>query len=99
MLLENLEELFDLSLQEITKPLDQLGPNSPIAQVFPHSSSQSPPQIMVVVVNQHAWRAKTQLNLAEPLHYLPKHPERVLPKFDPGKGIFAEDYLIFFISL
>ena len=33
------------------------------------------------------------LNLAAPLHDLPKHTEKVLPKFDPGKGVSAEDHL------
>ena len=44
-------------------------------------------------VNQHAWRARTPLNLAVPLHGLPKQPERVLRKFDLGKGVSAEDHL------
>ena len=92
MLVEILEELFDLSLQEITEPLDQLGPKSPRAQVFP----QSPPQIMDASVNQPAWKARTPLNLDAPLHDLPKYPERVLPNFDPGKGISLEDHLNFF---
>ena len=40
VLVENLEELFNLSLQEITKPLDQLGPESLIAHFFPHFPPQ-----------------------------------------------------------
>ena len=47
----------------------------------------------MVVVNQPAWRERTQLNLAAPLHDLPKHPEKVLPKFDPGKGVSTQDHL------
>ena len=39
ILVENLEELVDLSIQEIVQPLDQLGLESPIASVF----SQYPP--------------------------------------------------------
>ena len=27
------------------------------------------------------------------LHDLPKHPQKVLPKFDPGKGVSTEDHL------
>ena len=50
----------------------------------------------MVVINQPAWRARTPLNLAAQLHDLPKHPEKVLPKFDPGKGVSAEDHLNFF---
>ena len=33
------------------------------------------------------------LNLAAPFHDLPKHPEKVLPRFDPGNGFSAEDHL------
>ena len=48
---------------------------------------------MVENVNQPTWRERTPLNLAAPLYNLPKHPERVLPKFDPRKGVSAEDHL------
>ena len=44
-------------------------------------------------VNQPACRSRTPLNLATPLHDLPKNLEKVLPKFDPGKGVSAEDHL------
>ena len=61
------------------------------------SPPQSPPRIMAGNVNANqpmnpnanqpppppAWRAKTPLNLAAPLHNLPVHPEKSLPKFDP----------------
>ena len=47
----------------------------------------------MVVVNQPAWRARTPLNLAAPLHDFLKNPEKVLPKFDPGKGVSVEDHL------
>ena len=40
-----------------------------------------------------SWRERMSLNLASPLHDLPKHPERVLAKFDPGKGVSIEDQL------
>ena len=54
----------------------------------------------MVVVDQLAWRARMPLNLASPLHDLPKNPEKVLPKFDPRKGVFAEDHLkIFYLAL
>ena len=43
--------------------------------------------------NQPAWRVRTPFNLAPPLHDLPKHPEKDLPKFDPGKGISIKDHL------
>ena len=46
----------------------------------------------MVVVNQRAWRVRTPLILADPLHDLPKHPENILPKFDPEKGVSVEDH-------
>ena len=50
--------------------------------------------------NKPAWRARTPLNLVAPLHDLPKHPERALPKFEPGKGISTEDQLqSYYLSL
>ena len=48
---------------------------------------------MLPVINQLTWRARTLLNLDAPLHDLPKHPKRVLPKVDPGKGVSAEYHL------
>ena len=73
ILVENLEELVDLSIQEIVHPLDQLGLESPTVLVLCHSQPQCPPQIMDSI-NQPTWRARTPLNLAAPLHDLPKHP-------------------------
>ena len=49
--MENLEELVDPSIQEIIQPLDQLGPESPIASVFSQSPPQYPPRIMAGSVN------------------------------------------------
>ena len=43
MVVENLEELLDFSLQEIIEPLDHWGPESPTAQVFSHSPPQYQP--------------------------------------------------------
>ena len=48
---------------------------------------------MLPIINQLTWRARTLLNLDAPLHDLPKHPKRVLPKVDPGKGVSAEYHL------
>ena len=47
----------------------------------------------MAVVNRPAWRERAPLNLVAPLHDLPKHPEKVSPKFDPGKGVSVEDHL------
>ena len=49
--------------------------------------------MLINQTNQHAWRARTPINLAPPLHELPKHPKKALTKFDPGKGISGEDHL------
>ena len=75
LLIEDFEELVDLRSKEIIQPLNQLGPESPIC-----SSSQSPPRIMAGNVastaNQanpppvQAWRTRTSLNLAPPVHAL-----------------------------
>ena len=54
------------------------------------SSANEPPNANS---NQPAWRVITPLNLNPPLHDLPKHLEKDLPKFDTGKGISAEDHL------
>ena len=55
---------------------------------------------MAATINQPVWRAITPLNLAAPLHDLPKHPECVLLKFDPRNRISAEDHLkSFYLTL
>ena len=84
-----------------------------IAHLF-ETPVQSPPQIMVgnvagnAPVNPNAnqppplpaWRARTPLNLSSPLHNLPAHHEKSLPKFDPTKYIDVDDHLqSFFLAL
>ena len=50
--------------------------------------------------NHLAWRGRTPLNFAAPLHDLPNHPERALPKFDLGKEISVKDHLqSYYLSL
>ena len=47
-----------------------------------------------------AWRARTPLKLAPPLHALPQNPKNTLPKFDLKKGISANDHLqSFYLAL
>ena len=93
----------NLYIQEIIQPLDHLGPESPTVQSPLHSPPESPPRThhrIMTASNQSTWRAITSLNLDAPLHYFPEHLERMLPKFDPGKGIYAEDQSkIFFFAL
>ena len=93
MLVENLEELVYFSLQEITQPIDKLGPETPTIQAYPYPPPQSPSRVMAATVNQPTWREITPLYLDAPLHDLSNHSEQVLPKFDPEKGIYIEDHL------
>ena len=97
--MENLEDLVDLSIQEIVQPLDQLGADSPTVQSLLQSPPQSPQRIMVVA-NQPTWRDRTPLSLDSPLHDFPKHLYRVLPNFYLGRGISAEYHLkSFYLAL
>ena len=40
-----------------------------------------------------AWRDRSPLNLAPPLHDLPQAFEKMLPKFDPSEKILVDDHL------
>ena len=40
-----------------------------------------------------AWRARSPLNLAPPLHDLPQAFEKMLPKFGPSENILVDDHL------
>ena len=40
-----------------------------------------------------AWKARSPLNLAPPLHDLPEDFEKMLPKFDPSEKILVDDHL------
>ena len=102
----------NLSLQEIVQPLYQLGQDSQFFSPFQspwNSPPQSPHRIMAGDVPPNAnqanppppaWRARTPLNLAPPLHDLPPNPQQSLPKFDLGEGIYVDDHLhSFFLAL
>jgi hypothetical protein len=39
------------------------------------------------------WMSQGALNLPGPMHEFPKHPERLLPKFDPDKACSPEDHV------
>ena len=57
ILVGNLEELVNSSLQEIVQPLDQLGPDSPVFSPFQspvHSPPQSPRRIMAAYAPPNA---------------------------------------------
>ena len=96
MLVGDLEELVEVELQEVVQPLNQVVPDtpycSPVHTPIP-SPSHSPPRLMAGVnVNQPpnppnpppAWKARSPLNLAPPLHDLPQDFEKMLPKLDPN---------------
>ena len=47
-----------------------------------------------------AWRARSPLNLAPPLHNLPQAFDKLLPKFDPVDNIAVDDHLqSFYLAL
>ena len=85
--------------------MNQVGPDTPYYSPIHtciHSPLLSPPRLMANVnVNQppnppnppHAWKARSPLNLAPPLHDLPQAFEKMLPKFDPSENIFVDDHL------
>ena len=78
-----------------------MGPGSHVFQYPLHSHVQYPPQTPRRVIDGNvppnpnqpnpppAWRARTPLNLATPLHAFPQNPEKALPKFDPRKRNFS----------
>lgn len=47
-----------------------------------------------------SWMAQSPLDLLGPLHDMPRHPEKHLPKFDLEKGTLVEDHIRnFYLSL
>ena len=47
-----------------------------------------------------AWKARSPLNLAPPLHDLPQDFEKMFPKFDPSEKIMVDDHLqSFYLSI
>ena len=105
VLVGDLEELVETTLQEFVQPLNQLGLDTPYYSPFHthvHSPLHSPPRLMAGVnANQPpnppnpplAWKARSPLNLAPPLHDLPQDFEKMLPKFDPSENILVDDHL------
>ena len=78
-----LEELVEVVLHEVVQPLNQVGPNTPYYSPLHTpvlSPPHSPPRLMAGVNANHppnppnpppAWKARSPLNLAPPLHDLP----------------------------
>ena len=104
MLVEDHEEPVEAALQEVDQPLNQLDPDTPYYSPV-HTPFQSPPhsplKIMAHVnANQPnpppAWKARSPLNLAPPLHDLPQAFDKMMPKFDPSEKILVDDHLKFF---
>ena len=105
MLVGDLEELVEIDLQEVVQPLNQVGSNTPNGSPVHtpvHSPPHSPPSLMVGInANKPpnppnpppAWKARSPLNLAPPLHDLPQAFGKMLPKFDPSEKILVDDLL------
>ena len=100
VLVEDLEELVEESLQEVDQPLNQLGPDTPYYSPI-HTPIQSPPHSLLKIMahvnaNQPnpppAWKARSPLNLVAPLHDLPQAFDKMLPKFDPSEKIMVDDH-------
>ena len=82
-----------------------MGPDTPYYSPIHtpiHSPPHSPPRLMANMnANQPpnppnpppAWRARSTLNLAPPLHDLPQDFEKMLPKFDPSENILVDYHL------
>jgi hypothetical protein len=47
--------------------------------------------------NNHPWLARDALAIPGQLHNLPRHPEKLLPKFDPETSGLPEDHIKKFI--
>ena len=101
VLVEDLEELVEAALQEVDQPLNKLGLDSPYCSPC-RTPPQSPPHSALktmahVNANQPnpppAWKARSPLNLATPLHDLPQDFDKMLPKFDPSEKNLVHDHL------
>ena len=93
VLVEDLEELVETTLQEVSQPLGQLGPDSPHCSPF-RTPVQSPPQYPLrIMANVNAnqpppqptWRVRSPLNLTPPLHAMPQSFDKALPKFEQNE--------------
>ena len=98
---EYFEELVEIALEEVVQPLNQLDPDTPYCSPI-HSPPHSPLKIMANVNGNQpptppnpslAWKARSALNPAPPLHDLPQDFEKKLPNFDPSENILVDDHL------
>ena len=97
--------MVETALQEVVQPLNQADLDTPCCSPVHtpiHSPPHSPPRIMANVnANQPpnppnsppAWKARSPLNLAPPLHDFPQDFDKMLPKFDPSEKILVDDHL------
>ena len=102
VLVGDFEELVETTLQEVVQPLNQLDPDTPYCSPIHtpiHFPPHSPLKIMANVnANQPpnppnpppAWKARSPLNLAPPLHDLPQAFEKILDKFDPSENSLVD---------
>ena len=107
MLVEDLEELVEATLQEVDQPLDQLDPDSPYCSHFQTPVQLQPHTPLRIMANVNAnqppppptWKARSPLNLTPPLHDLPQAFDKMLPKFEHG-GVLVDDHLqIFYLAI
>jgi hypothetical protein len=74
-----------------TPLIDQLENSSSDSESSSTSSSASTTPRGDMVGNQPTWLAPDAFNLLGVMHDLQKNAERLLPKFDPEKGILPEE--------
>ena len=101
MLVEDLEELVEATLQEVDQPLNQLDPDSPYCSPCRTPVQSQPHSPLRIMANANtnppppppAWRDSSPLNLTPPLHDLPQDFDKMFPKFEPSEGILVDDQL------
>ena len=58
------------------------------------TATHSPTHIPAMAQNPpRPWTNLGAVRMAGPLHKLPAHPEKWLPKFNPGNGLLAEEHI------
>jgi hypothetical protein len=48
---------------------------------------------MIINNQEQPWLAQDALHIPGQFHHLPKHPERLLPKYDPDTSGLPEDHI------
>jgi hypothetical protein len=71
--------------------------NSDIESDNMGDNNEEVPEVNDQPVNNHPWLARDSLALPGRLHHFPRHPEKLLPKFDPETSGLPEDHIKKFI--